>query len=75
MGLMILGVLAYLITGSIEQASLITITFHAIQVVLYWAHERAWNRIAWGVGSVASRKPFYASLIALILTFAAAVCF
>lgn len=48
MGIVILGVLAWLFTRDWKETTLITITFHAIRFVLYYYHERAWGRIVWG---------------------------
>ena len=36
----------YIITGDVVESSLITIVFQAIQTVLYYLHERGWER-AW----------------------------
>ena len=47
-GIFILGGLAWLFTGSWEQTTLITVTFHSIRLVLYYFHERFWERIEWG---------------------------
>ncbi len=47
-GIVILGALAWLFTRDWEQTTWITITFHAIRLVLYYYHERAWERIGWG---------------------------
>mgnify|MGYP005850532315 FL=1 len=45
---MILGVLSWFFTRDWEQTTLITVTFHAIRVVLYYFHERAWERTDFG---------------------------
>ena len=47
-GIVILGSLAYTVTGNWEKTGLITIIFHAIRTVLYYFHERVWLRIRWG---------------------------
>ncbi len=47
-GIVILGALAWLFTQDWKETTLITITFHTIRLVLYYYHERAWERIAWG---------------------------
>lgn len=47
-GIVILGVLAWLVTGNWGQTTVITLTFHVIRFVLYYFHERAWERIGWG---------------------------
>jgi uncharacterized membrane protein len=48
MGIVILGAISFAITRSWREMSLITILFHSIRVVLYYLHERAWERIQWG---------------------------
>lgn len=48
LGIAILLPLAYLFTQKWEEATLITLTFHAIRTVLYIFHERAWERVKWG---------------------------
>jgi len=47
-GIAILIVLAWLITGSVQEATWITVTFNTIQVVSYYVHERSWEKINWG---------------------------
>ena len=47
-GIFILGGITWFFTHDWEQTSLITITFHSIRLVLYYYHERAWQRIGWG---------------------------
>ena len=47
-GIVILGALAWLFTHDWQETTLITVTFHAIRLVLYYYHERAWERIGWG---------------------------
>ena len=47
-GIILLGVIAYLITGNMREMTIITILFHSIRFVLYYFHERLWERISWG---------------------------
>lgn len=47
-GVVVLFIVSYLLTGDVPQASAITIIFNLIQIVLYYFHERAWIRIEWG---------------------------
>lgn len=47
-GVVILGALAWIFTRNWEETTLITVTFHAIRLVLYYFHERCWERVAWG---------------------------
>ncbi len=47
-GIVILGALVWLFTHDWQETTLITITFHTIRLVLYYYHERAWERIGWG---------------------------
>ena len=47
-GIFILGGLAWFFTRDWGETTLITTTFHAIRLVLYYYHERIWERIGWG---------------------------
>lgn len=47
-GIILLAGIAYLLTEDLEQTTLITVIFHGIRVVMYYYHERAWERIKWG---------------------------
>ena len=48
LGVLILGSISWIITKSWKEMSLITIVFHSIRVILYYFHERIWERIKWG---------------------------
>ncbi len=41
-------VISWIITGSISLAGGIAITEVITKIVLYWLHERLWNKINWG---------------------------
>ena len=47
-GIVVLGAVSYAITGNWKQMTLITVLFHSIRVVLYYYHERVWERVKWG---------------------------
>ncbi|MEK7352885.1 MAG: DUF2061 domain-containing protein [Chloroflexota bacterium] len=47
-GIFILGGITWAFTRDWEQTSWITITFHTIRLVLYYYHERVWERVKWG---------------------------
>ena len=47
-GIVVLGAISYGITGDWKQMTLITVLFHSIRVVMYYFHERVWERIDWG---------------------------
>jgi uncharacterized membrane protein len=47
-GIIILGGLSWLFTRGWRETALITITFNAIRLILYYFHERAWEKIGWG---------------------------
>jgi len=47
-GIVVLGTISYIVTGSWREMTLITIIFHGIHTVLYYMHERLWERITWG---------------------------
>ena len=40
--------ISWLITGQVLLASGIAFTEIMTKIVLFWLHERVWNRIAWG---------------------------
>jgi len=47
-GIVILGIISYLITSDWKMMTGITVLFHSIRVILYYWHERLWERITWG---------------------------
>lgn len=40
-------IIAYFVTGSVGASSGITIIQMCVNTVLYWLHERTWNKIIW----------------------------
>ncbi len=44
----VLAIVAYFVTGAWEQVTFITLIYHGIQIVIYYLHERMWDRIPWG---------------------------
>ncbi len=40
--------IAYLVTGSAGISSGIAVTQMIVNTVLYWFHERLWNKVTWG---------------------------
>jgi len=49
LGVLILGVVTWLLTRSWETTTMITVLFHSIRLVLYYFHERLWDRADWGL--------------------------
>ena len=47
-GIIILGLISWYYTRDIQKATIVTILFHVIRFVLYYLHERVWERIRWG---------------------------
>jgi uncharacterized membrane protein len=47
-GLVILGGIAYAVTGDLGAMTIITLLFHGVRLILYYWHERLWERISWG---------------------------
>jgi uncharacterized membrane protein len=47
-GIVLLGLISYLITRDWKQMTVITALFHGIRLVLYYYHERIWERVSWG---------------------------
>jgi uncharacterized membrane protein len=48
LGIFILGVISWLITRDLKEMTIITALFHGIRLVLYYFHERIWEKIQWG---------------------------
>ncbi len=48
LGIAILGAISWVITHDWKEMSLITLLFHSIRMLLYYIHERLWNRVGWG---------------------------
>ncbi len=44
----VLAIVAYFVTSEWEQVTAITLLYHGIQIVVYYLHERVWERIPWG---------------------------
>ncbi|MHA3916565.1 DUF2061 domain-containing protein [Halovulum sp. GXIMD14793] len=54
MGLVMMTVLGYLLTGSIQTGGSLAILGALVGFVTYVLHERVWSRIGWGVTSLKS---------------------
>ena len=48
LGIAILGIISWFATNSWKEMAMITLFFHGIRVILYYFHERVWERISWG---------------------------
>jgi uncharacterized membrane protein len=46
--IIVLLIVSYAVTGSVRKMAGITVIFQVIIAVLYYLHERVWNRIFWG---------------------------
>lgn len=71
LGVIILLPLTYLFTGTWESAAALTLVFHLLRVVLFYLHERLWERVSWGRNGNNDNTVlwFFFWLIILILTF------
>jgi uncharacterized membrane protein len=47
-GIVLLGLISYLVTRDWGKTTGITIIFHGLRLVLYYFHERLWERVNWG---------------------------
>ena len=47
-GIVLLGGITYAWTRDLWKTTGITLVFHGIRLVLYYYHERLWERISWG---------------------------
>ena len=44
----VLMIITWYATGDLVQTTFISVTFHTIQLFLYYIHERLWERVNWG---------------------------
>ena len=47
-GIILLGGIVYFVTGNWEEMTIITGIFHGTRLIMYYFHERWWERISWG---------------------------
>jgi len=47
-GVVILGGISYGVTRDLSSVTLITLIFHGVRLILYYWHERLWERTQWG---------------------------
>ena len=48
-GIFVLGAITWAFTQNVEVTTAVTIIFHTIRFILYYIHERAWDKIEWGL--------------------------
>ncbi len=48
LGVVMLLIIGYLITGNIKDTGIITVIFHGLRMILYYIHERLWLKVKWG---------------------------
>ncbi|MGB2763852.1 MAG: DUF2061 domain-containing protein [Candidatus Aminicenantes bacterium] len=48
LGIAILLVISWFATHSLKEMTMITLFFHGIRIILYYFHERIWEKISWG---------------------------
>jgi uncharacterized membrane protein len=48
LGIVVLAAIAWLVTHSWKEMTVITVIFHGVRVILYYFHERVWDRVSWG---------------------------
>jgi uncharacterized membrane protein len=47
-GIVLLGFITYAITKDWSKTTGITVIFHGLRLILYYVHERVWERVSWG---------------------------
>ena len=48
LGIFILGAISWIVTHSWKEMTIITVIFHGVRVILYYFHERVWEKVSWG---------------------------
>ena len=46
--IVMLAIVSFIFTGDLREVTGIVVVFQAIQMVVYYFHERAWERVKWG---------------------------
>ncbi len=49
LGILILGAITWVFTRDLTVTTGVTLVFHSIRLVLYYYHERLWDRVDWGL--------------------------
>ncbi|MCW4014825.1 MAG: DUF2061 domain-containing protein [Candidatus Bathyarchaeota archaeon] len=44
----VLMIITWYVTDNLAQTTIISVTFQAIQLVIYYIHERIWENVNWG---------------------------
>ena len=44
----VLMIITWYVTANLAQTTFISVTFQTIQLILYYIHERVWEKIVWG---------------------------
>jgi uncharacterized membrane protein len=47
-GIVVLGAISYAVTRDAKAMTTITLMFHGIRLIMYYWHERIWERLSWG---------------------------
>lgn len=48
----ILGIISFIVTGNLQIASLITITYIGNKLWIYFVYDKLWEKIQWGINKV-----------------------
>ena len=48
-GVFVLSSITWLLTNNLEVTTILTFLYHTMNLVLYYFHERFWDRIEWGL--------------------------
>jgi uncharacterized membrane protein len=46
--IVMLAIISFIFTGDLREVTGIVIVFQTIQMVIYYIHERVWERVQWG---------------------------
>jgi len=46
--IVMLAIVSFIFTGDLSQVTGIVVVFQGIQMVIYYIHERVWERVQWG---------------------------
>jgi uncharacterized membrane protein len=46
--IVMLAIVSFIFTGDLREVTGIVVVFQGIQMVIYYIHERVWERVQWG---------------------------
>ena len=56
LAIIVLTIVTWLFTSNVQATAFVVISFNVIQIILYYFHERLWERVKWGRKSTSRKR-------------------